>query len=112
MHLPMRMVTPAGLAVELGADVIFATLRCNDPRPIDPWRPMAYRLRVAALEIGEPVAVLIFMKVDYLAFHIFLGARVGTSMSDLSARQGDTLCAILIGCWLGTVWQRKNGGTV
>ena len=50
------------LARQLAAKVGRAALRSNHPRPVLPRRIVADMLGVAALEVGDPIAVLVLMK--------------------------------------------------
>jgi len=57
------------LARERFADLLYAALRRHHPGAIGPRRVVPHVLWVAALEVGDPVAVLILMKAHDSPIH-------------------------------------------
>ena len=66
----VRLVGAALLAVELGPDAALTALGGDHPRPVDPRRPMAHMLCVAALEIGHPIVPLVLVKSYDPSLHV------------------------------------------
>lgn len=57
------------LAVQFRADAPAPAFRGDHPRPVDPRRPVPHVLRMAALEIGNPIVSFVLMKADDASFH-------------------------------------------
>ncbi len=57
-------------ADQLIAKVLRAALFGDDPRPVNPRWIVPHVLRVTALQIRDPVAILVLMKADYSTFHV------------------------------------------
>ena len=58
----------AALTLELHAEKARASLRRDDPRPLFHRRVVPNVARVAALEVGHPVAFVVLMEADDAAF--------------------------------------------
>ncbi len=56
-------------AIELGAEPALPAFRRRHPRTLLPRRMMAHVLRVSALKLGHPVAVLVLVESNYFLFH-------------------------------------------
>jgi hypothetical protein len=59
----------AAFTVQAPTDMPLPSFLANNPRPVDPGRPVANMLMVATVELGDPVALIISMKCKNFSLH-------------------------------------------
>ena len=70
----------------------------DHPRPILPWRSMTNVLRVAALQIGNPVVILIFVEANDGTCHVVGPAFPGYAALPVGVFYGALCSATILGC--------------